>query len=173
VQRIVIVGTSGSGKTTLAQQIAQCLDIPHVELDALHWEPNWQEASDQVFRDRTSTALSGSAWVVDGNYSKIMDLTWGRADTVIWLDYSLAITLWRITKRSLWRSIVQTELWNGNRESLKRLFGQESMILWVLKTYPRRRRDYPILFKKPEHAHLKVIRLSTPQETQKWIRNIT
>ena len=39
-QRISIVGTSGSGKTTLARQVAQQLQIPHIELDELHWEPN-------------------------------------------------------------------------------------------------------------------------------------
>ncbi|WP_205370744.1 MULTISPECIES: AAA family ATPase [Thermoleptolyngbya] len=39
-QRIAIVGTSGTGKTTLAQQVGRQLGIAHIELDALHWEPN-------------------------------------------------------------------------------------------------------------------------------------
>ncbi len=46
MQRISVVGTSGSGKTTLARDISQLLGIPHVELDYLHWEPNWVEVSD-------------------------------------------------------------------------------------------------------------------------------
>lgn len=58
MQRISIVGTSGSGKTTLARQISQLLDIPHVELDALHWEPNWVEVSDEVLRSQVTIALS-------------------------------------------------------------------------------------------------------------------
>ncbi|HEY9878873.1 MAG TPA: AAA family ATPase, partial [Leptolyngbyaceae cyanobacterium] len=35
--RVAVVGAPGSGKTTLARQIAQKLQIPHVELDALFW----------------------------------------------------------------------------------------------------------------------------------------
>lgn len=84
-QQISVVGTPGSGKTTLARRIAQQLQIPHVELDALHWEPDWTAASDQVFRDRATKALEGDRWVVDGNYNKIRDLVWSRADTVVFL----------------------------------------------------------------------------------------
>ena len=87
-QRISIVGTTGSGKTTLARQVSQRLQIPHIEeLDELHWEPNWIEASTQVFSDRVSEALKGDRWVVDGNYSKIRDVIWSQADTVVFLDY--------------------------------------------------------------------------------------
>lgn len=56
-QRISVVGTSGSGKTTLARQISQRLSIPHVELDALHWEPNWTEAPLDIFRKRVEQSL--------------------------------------------------------------------------------------------------------------------
>src|SRR5205809_1832315 len=88
-RRVVVVGTTGSGKTTLAGRLAQRLGVPHVELDALHWEANWVEAGDEVFRERAARALTGSAWVVDGNYSKVRDIVWGRADMVVWLDYPL------------------------------------------------------------------------------------
>ncbi len=44
MQRISVIGTSGSGKTTVARRIAESLGFPHVELDALHWEPGWKEA---------------------------------------------------------------------------------------------------------------------------------
>jgi len=47
MQRINVVGTSGSGKTTVARRAAEALGVPFVELDALHWEPGWQEAPDE------------------------------------------------------------------------------------------------------------------------------
>ena len=61
-QRIAVVGTTGSGKTTTARWISQRLGLPHVELDALHWDPDWTPAPPDVFRERTARALSGDIW---------------------------------------------------------------------------------------------------------------
>lgn len=71
--RITIVGVSGSGKTTTALRLSQILNIPHIELDALHWLPNWVMIETGAFRQLVSQALSGPAWVADGNYSKARD----------------------------------------------------------------------------------------------------
>lgn len=170
MQRIVVVGTSGSGKTTLARQLSTLLDIPAVELDALHWEPNWTEAPTAVLRERVDAALSGNAWVVDGNYSKVRDLTWGRADTVIWLDYSLWVVMTRVTHRTFTRWFARTELWNGNRERLTNaLFSKESILLWALQTHRKNRQRYTQLIRQPEYAHLSIIHHRSPQETRHWL----
>ncbi|MGA7938063.1 MAG: AAA family ATPase [Kovacikia sp.] len=168
-QRIAIVGTSGSGKTTLARQISQQLDLPHIELDALHWEPNWLEAPTEVFQSRVKEALKEDRWVVDGNYSKVRNLVWSRADTLVWLDYSFPVVLQRILKRTLWRVATRQKLWNGNREGLRETFSQNSIVLWVFRTHWKHQRNYPLLFQQPEYAHLKVVRLASPQATQRWL----
>jgi adenylate kinase family enzyme len=171
--RISVVGTSGSGKTTVAGQIAQRLGIPHVELDALHWESNWTEAPIEVFRTRVVQALSGETWAVDGNYGKVRDIVWGRADTVVWLDYTLAVILWQLLRRTVQRSLTQEELWSGNRETLsKALFSRESILLWALKTYRWRKKEYPALLGRPEHAHLKLVHLRSPRETHEWLSTL-
>jgi adenylate kinase family enzyme len=172
-QRIWVVGTSGSGKTTTAAQIAQRLGLPHAEMDALHWEPNWSEAPLDVFRERVDRATSGDAWVIDGNYRKARDIVLGRADTIVWLDYALPVILWQVTWRTLWRSLRQEELWSGNRESLgKAFFSRESILLWALQTYKHRRREYPILLSQPECAHLAVAHLRSPRETRAWVAGL-
>jgi adenylate kinase family enzyme len=66
-RRIAVVGTTGSGKTTLARQLSERLGIPHVELDAIRYGPNWKETPDEIFRECVSQALSGRSWVADGN----------------------------------------------------------------------------------------------------------
>ncbi|MEW6493215.1 MAG: AAA family ATPase [Cyanobacteriota bacterium] len=172
-QRIAVVGTTGSGKTTLARQLAQQLAIPHVELDALHWQPNWTPASVSIFRDRVSQALSGNNWVVDGNYSKIRDIVWSRADTIVWLDYPLPVIMRRLLRRTWRRVVMQEELWSGNRETWQQTFSRDSILLWALKTYRKKRKEYPLLFQNQEYAHLTVIRLNSPKVTDAWLANLT
>ncbi|AFY35433.1 EutP/PduV family microcompartment system protein [Calothrix sp. PCC 7507] len=173
MQRISIVGTGGSGKTTLAKQISQRLTIPHVELDYLHWEPNWIEVPNNVMRQRVSQALSSSSWVVDGNYSIVRDIFWARADTVVWLDYSWPVVMCRILWRTLSRVVTQQEVCNGNRETWqKSFFSRDSILLWVLQTYNKNRRKYTSLLQEPEYTHLKFVHLHSPADAQTWLSRL-
>lgn len=174
MQRIVVVGTSGSGKTTLARQLGVVLGIPFVELDALHWEPNWTSASLPVLRARVEAALNGDGWVVDGNYSKVRDLTWNRADTIVWLDYSLWVVMARLIPRTFRRAFAREELWNGNQERLTNaLFSKDSIFLWALQTHRENRRKYTELTSQPEYAHLNIVRHRTPRATRLWLAEAT
>jgi hypothetical protein len=143
-------------------------------LDALHWGPNWTEEPDEVFRERTLRALAGrQSWTVDGNYQAVRDIVWPRADTVVWLDFSLPLILWRLTRRTFGRAVLDEEIWHGNKENLKtHLFTKDSLYWWVLTTYRRRRREYPVLLRKPEYAHLTQIRLRSAREANRWLASV-
>jgi hypothetical protein len=41
----MLIGTSGAGKTVMAKRIASTFDLACIELDRLHWEPNWEALS--------------------------------------------------------------------------------------------------------------------------------
>ncbi len=170
VERVAVVGTTGSGKTTLARTLAGVLGYPHVELDELHWGPGWTAADTASFRAETSRALAGDRWVVDGNYAAVRDIVWSRADTILWLDYSVGTVLSRLLVRTVRRSLGSETLWNGNRERFWVQFTtRESIILWMFKTHWRRRKEYPLLLAAPEYAHLRSFRFYSPRQTQAWL----
>jgi len=172
-RRINVVGTSSAGKTTLARGLAETLGLPCVELDALHWESGWQEASDEAMRDRVTRATAGDAWVVDGNYSVVRDIVWGRAEAVIWLDFPLRTVLWRYASRTRRRLRSGEELWpgTGNRERLSmHLFSRSGLLWWILSTYRRRRREYPGLL--AAHRQLVAVRLRSAEEADAWLATV-
>jgi adenylate kinase family enzyme len=173
LQRINVIGTTGSGKTTVARELSQHLGIPHIELDALFWGPGWREPPLEVFRQRVAQALRANQWVVDGNYSRVRDLVWQPADTLVWLDLPLPLILWRLLQRTILRTVSREALWNGNRERLRDHFlSRDSLFLWALKSNPRQRKNYPLLFIKPEYTHLQVVHLHTPPEVAAWIAQL-
>lgn len=171
--RIHVVGTCGSGKTTVAARLAELLGVRHVELDALFWGPGWRKAAEEDFLAAVGEAVAGDAWIVDGNYSRVRDLVWAHADTVVWLDYSLSRVLAQLTHRTVRRCVRHERLWHGNRERLRTaLLSRESILLWAVRTYARRRRDYRDLQRRPDYARLTFIHLRSPAETKTWLENV-
>ncbi len=172
--RILVVGVTGSGKTTVARHLAGLFHVPHIELDALYWEPNWTPALPEKFRRRISAATACDAWVVDGNYSVSHDITWTKATMLVWIDYSLPLIMWRLWWRVLRRGLRREVLWNGNRDRLwTHFFSRNSLFLWALQTHGRIRATYPLEFRQPEYAHLQVVHLGSPSETRTWLDSLT
>lgn len=168
-----MVGVTGSGKTTFAASLAVRLNVPHVELDALHWEPHWTEAELEVFRNRVGCVAAGDGWVIDGNYSKVRDLVWGRADTVVWLDYAFPLTFVRLLRRTVRRVRSGEELWNGNRERFAEQFlSRDSLFLWSITTYSRHRRTIPAALAGEAYSHLRLVRLRAPRDAQRWLAGV-
>ncbi len=93
MRRTVVFGTTGSGKSRLADALAARTGLRVIELDALFWGSGWQPAPIELFRYRIECALApppggpdDDGWIVVGIYDRVRDLTWGAADTLVWLD---------------------------------------------------------------------------------------
>ena len=172
--RIVVVGSSGAGKTSLARRLAAQLGVPPLELDALHFAEDWIEAPDALFAQRIDAVTASGGWVIDGNYSAVIEgLVWPRAHAVVWLDYPFRTCAWRLLRRTVLRSARREELWHGNRESWRMSFAsRDSILLWLLRTFRRRRRDFEAAMREPAHAHLAFVRLRSPRETESWMAGI-
>jgi hypothetical protein len=174
-QRILILGRTGSGKTTLARELAAAVGVPHVELDALYFGPNFSTAPLSVLRERTSAAIAGDRWVTDGNKSAVRDLVWPRADTVIWLDYPVAVCLWRLGKRALWRTSVlkaQAAETDGKAGLARQFLSAAKGVLTALRSHRGQRREYPKMFAEQKNRHLAVLRLRSPRAARRWLAHV-
>jgi adenylate kinase family enzyme len=168
--RVVVIGTSCAGKSTFARSLARSLSVPYVELDELHWAPHWREKPDAEFARLVADAVSGCTWVADGNYGVVRDILWPRANVIVWLNYGFALVFWRGLCRSIERGVWRTELWHGNRESFLRAFlSKESILLWILTTYRRRRLEFADLRRSAKYAHLEWIEFRKPSEASRWL----
>jgi hypothetical protein len=172
VDRINVIGNSNAGKTTLARTLAARLGAPHVELDALFWGTEWTPVPTEEFRQRVADALAAPAWVADGGYQVARDIIWGRADTIVWLDYPLRVVLRRWLVRTVQRIRSQDEFWpgTGNRESLRNALRPSGLLWWIVRHHRgKRRRTLERLAVRPD---LHLVRLRSPREADRWLATL-
>ncbi|WP_332605732.1 adenylate kinase [Acinetobacter sp. ESBL14] len=174
---INVVGTSASGKTTFARQLAQKLAVAHIEMDDLFWLDDWQETPDQEFFAKLQAQMeqATAGWVLDGNYSRAQDLKLRYVDTIIWLDYSFSLNLYRSVKRAISRAVTQKRLWanSNNRESFKSSFlSKDSIILWMISHHAKNRKKYLTMMNDPQYQQIRFVHLSSPKQAAEFLQQI-
>ena len=171
--RIVVIGSSCSGKSTLAKRLSQHFGVDYVQLDAIHWLPNWVERDPATFLELLTKAIDRKSWVVDGNYRKIRHVLWERAQIIVWLNYSFRVVLWRALKRTLRRAYTKEELYSGNRESFRQsFFSKDSILLYILLNFHQKREQYRQEFKDNHFPHVHLIELRRPSEAKSVVERI-
>jgi hypothetical protein len=101
VRRVMILGPPGSGKSTLARQLGARHGLPVFHLDQAYWRRGWIMAPPEEFRAEVDRIASLPAWIIDGNYTFVVESRLRAADTMIYLDVPSWLSLWRIVRRGL------------------------------------------------------------------------
>jgi adenylate kinase family enzyme len=172
VRRVSVVGTSGSGKSRLTRELAAILGVPHLELDAVHHQPGWEPLPTDEFRRIVAARAAADGWVIDGNYGRVRDLIWARADTVVWLDLPKRTVMRQVVWRTLRRVALRRELWNGNRERWRNFFTwnpEQSVISWAWHKHAPDRARYAAAAASPASAHLRFVRLTSRRDVARFL----
>jgi hypothetical protein len=100
MQRIAIIGNAGGGKSILARKLSMMLALPVHEIDLLQWKPGWTAASAAELKHAHDQWLAAPAWIIDGwgSWDAIM-ARFDLADTIIVIDFPLALHYWWAIKR--------------------------------------------------------------------------
>ena len=162
MQRVAILGCGGSGKSTLARRLGASTGLPVTHLDRLFWRPGWVPTPDDEWRAIQVDLVAEDRWILDGNYSRFLDVRLPRADTVVFLDFAT----WRTLSRVLWRTLrdrgKETQA-DGCPEKF-----EWSFIKWVA-TYRSRSRSRVVdaIAKDAGHAQVHVLR--RPRDVERFL----
>ncbi|MHB8927486.1 MAG: DNA topology modulation protein [Bacillota bacterium] len=166
-KKVIIVGSAGAGKSTLAKQLGPLLGLEVIHLDALFWKPGWVETPRDEWRAIQQRLITRDSWLIDGNYGSTLDLRLAAADTIIFIDLSRWLCLWRVLKRRVkYHGRVRSDIGSGCPESIDWEFFR-----WVFR-FPTDERPQ-VLKKLEQHAPGKTVyRLRTPAEVGRFLRQM-
>lgn len=133
--RVLVAGTAGSGKSALARAIGRVLGVDYFEIDALYHGPGW--TPNPRFIDEVQAKIGEPAWVTEWQYSSVRDALADRADLLVWLDLPRWVVMESVVRRTVRRSVLGLELWNGNREPplWTILADRDHIIRWAWRTH--------------------------------------
>ncbi|KAH7341111.1 hypothetical protein B0J17DRAFT_346164 [Rhizoctonia solani] len=133
VYQISIVGNSGSGKSTLGRYLSKHLQIPHLSIDELFWNPGWVPTQSDVLRDQVQAFIESNpgGWIVDGNYIRMIGpIVQDAATDVLWLDPPLIINFWWVLRRTFCRLFLgEPSCAPGCHEEIRETLGSKDSIL--------------------------------------------
>ncbi|WP_210481079.1 AAA family ATPase [Naasia sp. SYSU D00948] len=166
-RRVLVAGVTGVGKTTLAGRIGAVIGSPHTEIDALYHGPGWTYR--ESFLDEVDELTRRPKWVTEWQYRSARATLASRADTLVWLDLPVRVSLPRLVRRTVRRRLRREELWNGNQEApLWHFFtGRDHIIRWALRTQRKYKHIVPAL--EAEHPSLVIVRLRRRRDVERWL----
>jgi len=153
MKRVIILGRGGSGKSTLARQLSKITGLRLIEIDKIFWQPGLAATPhDQWIPIQRQILAENNEWIIDGDLGPydVIEVRLRAADTIVFLDLSLARCAWRAFRRARERA----DFW-----------------LWLFQYH---RNSQPLLMKAiAEHAPAaKLHRLRSPQEVEQFITGL-
>ena len=149
MEKILIIGCSGSGKSTLAVALGEKLGLPVVHLDS-----------------RLAMAMNMDGWIIDGNYSRTMEMRLAKCDTVIYLDFNRWACLRGMCQRVFGNyGKVRPDMAQGCPERF-----DPSFVKWIWDYNKNNRVQNYMYLAKTKHA--KAIVLKNRKEVKAFLRNL-
>lgn len=117
MKKIAVIGIPGGGKTTFSLKLQKITGIDLIHLDKEYWSKNWKRKfSDEEWVKHQKELVKRDSWIIDGNYTKTIDIRISEADTIILFDIPKIRALFRVFKR-LFKKPIDKE--DGTKEKVR------------------------------------------------------
>ena len=93
MKKVIVIGCPGSGKTTFAERLQRITGLPLYYLDAIWHKPDRTHISREEFDVRLDEILSQDEWIIDGNYSRTLEVRIAACDIVFLFDLPTEVCL--------------------------------------------------------------------------------
>ena len=168
LKKILIIGSAGAGKSTFAKKLKEFLNLPVFHLDNMFWQPNWIHVSRSKLIQKIQKVVKKSEWILDGNYSSTLDIRISYSDTIIFLNYTRIICLWRAIKRNIiYRNKNRSDITDGCFERINSDFFQFLKWIW---DFPIRSRPQILYILKKWKKKKFIIILNSPHQAKRFLK---
>ena len=99
MKKAIVIGCPGSGKTTFSEKLNKTTGLPLYYLDAVWHKPDRTHIPRDEFDKRLAEILSEEEWIIDGNYSRTVEVRIKSCDTVFLFDLPTEVCIQGATER--------------------------------------------------------------------------
>ena len=155
MKKVIIIGCPGSGKTTFAEKLCKKTGIPLYHLDAIWHKPDRTHIPREEFDAQMREIFDEESWIIDGNYSRTIEMRLMECDTAFLFDLPTEVCLQgateRLGKRRYDMPWIDTELDSKLRLEIESFAEKKLSIVYNLLEKYRQNREI-VIFKSREEA---------------------
>ena len=93
LQRILVIGCPGAGKSMFSRKLRDATGLPLHYLDMLWHKADKTNFTREEFDQKLHQIITKEKWIIDGNYSRTLEVRLNKCDTVFLLDFPLEVCL--------------------------------------------------------------------------------
>ena len=162
MKKVIIIGCPGAGKSYFAKKLHHITKIPLYHLDMIWHKPDKTHISRAEFDNELLKIFQKEAWILDGDYSRTMEMRMQACDTIILFDIPYEICKQGIEKR---QGIKRDDMpWYS--------FQIDTDLLNEVKHYiPQQRPKVERLLDKFRYSK-EIIIFKTREEAEEWLTKI-
>ncbi len=93
MKKAIVIGSPGAGKSTFSKKLHEKTGLGLYHLDMIWHLPDRTTISKEEFDEKLLEILKTDSWIIDGNYSRTIEMRLQYCDTVFLMDYPLDVCL--------------------------------------------------------------------------------